>query len=53
MTNFGPALDLPLGGTDRKTTKLVRDYEYFILIKFQQNPSSGPREEVENVEVFG
>ena len=49
MTNFGPALDPPLGGSGRKTTTLVRDHEYFIPTKFHQNPSSGSGEEVENV----
>ena len=49
MTYFGPALDTPLGGSGRKTTKLVRDHEYFIPTKFHQNPSSGFGEEVENV----
>ena len=49
MTYFGPALDPPLGGSGRKTTTLVRDLEYFIHIKFHQNPSSGSGEEVENV----
>ena len=49
VTYFGPALDPPLGGSGRKTTTLVRDHEYFIPTKFHQNPSSGSREEVENV----
>ena len=49
MTYFGPALDLPLGGSGRKTTTLVRDHEYFIPTKFYQNPSSGSGEEVKNV----
>ena len=49
MTYFGPALDPPLGGSDRKTTTLVRDHEYFIPTKFHQNPSSGSGEEVETV----
>ena len=49
MTYFGPALDLPLGGSGRKTTTLVRDLEYFIHTKFHQNLSSGSGEEVENV----
>ena len=49
VTYFGPALDLPLGGSGRKTTTLVRDHEYFIPTKFHQNPSSGFAEEVENV----
>ena len=49
MTYFGHALDPPLGGSDRKTTTLVRDHEYFFPIKFHQNPSSGSGEEVENV----
>ena len=52
MTYFGPALDLPLGGSVRKTTTLVRDHEYFIPTKFHQNPSSGSGEEVENVKVY-
>ena len=49
MTYFGPALDPPLGGSGRKTTKLVRDLEYFIHTKFHQNLLSGSGEEVENV----
>ena len=49
MTYFCPALDPPLDGSGRKTTTLVRDLEYFINTKFQQNPSSGSGEEVENV----
>ena len=49
MTYFGPALDPPLGGSGRKTTTLVRDHEYFIPTKFDQNPSSSSGEEVENV----
>ena len=52
MTYFGPALDLPLGGSGRKTTTLVRDHEYFIPTKFHQNLSSGSEEEVENVKVY-
>ena len=52
MTYFGPALDLPLGGSGRKTTTLVRDLEYFIPTKFHQNLSSGSEEEVENVKVY-
>ena len=48
MTYFGPALDPPLGGSGQKTTTLVRDHEYFIPTKFNQNPSSGSGE-VENV----
>ena len=48
---FWPALDLPLGGSGRKITTLVRDHEYFIPAKFHQNPlsGSGEFEEVENV----
>ena len=53
MTYFCPALDPPLGGSGQKTTKLVRDHEYFIPTKFHQNPSSGSGEEVENVKVYG
>ena len=49
MTYFCPALDPSLGRSGRKTTTLVRDHEYFIPIKFHQNPSSGSGEEVENV----
>ena len=37
----------------RKTTRLVRDHEYFIPTKFHQNPSSGDVEEVENGKVYG
>ena len=49
VTYFGPALDLPLGGSGQKTTTYVRDHEYFIPTRFHQNPSSGFWEEVENV----
>ena len=49
MTYFDPAMDPPMGGSDRKTTTLVRDHEYFIPTKFHQNPSSSSVEEVENV----
>ena len=49
LTYFGTALDPPLGGSGRKTTRLVRDHEYFIPTKFHQNPSSGYGEEVKNV----
>ena len=49
MTYIGPALDPPLGLSGQKTTTLVRDHEYFIPTKFHQNPSSGSKEEVENV----
>ena len=49
MTYFGPALDPPLGGSERKTTTLVRDLEHFLNTKFHQNPSSSSWEEVENV----
>ena len=49
MTYFGPALDPSLGGSDRKTTTLVRNHEFFIPTTFHQNPSSGSGEEVENV----
>ena len=48
MTYFGPALDQPLGGSGRKTTTLVRDFDYYLHTKFHQNPSSDSRE-VENV----
>ena len=41
MTNFGPALDLPLGGSGQNTFVHVRGLEYFIHTKFHQNPSSG------------
>ena len=37
-----PPLDPPLGGVCRKAYKQVRDYEYFISIKFCKHPSSGP-----------
>ena len=33
------AVDAPLGGPDRKTAKLVGDYEHVILTKFCTNPS--------------
>ena len=49
MTYFGPALDLPLGGSGQKTITLVRDHEYFIPTKFHKNPSSGSGEEVKTV----
>ena len=49
MTYFGPALDLPLGGSGQKTTTLVRDHRNFIPTKFHQNPSSGSGGEVEKV----
>ena len=49
MTYFGPALDLPLGGSGRKTITLVRDLEDFIHTQFHQNISRGSGEEVENV----
>ena len=49
VTYFGPALDPHLGGSGRKTTKIVRDHEYFIPTKFHQDLSSGSGEEVENV----
>ena len=49
VTYFVPTLDPPLDGSDRKTTTLVRDHEYFIRTKFHQNPSNGFGEEVENV----
>ena len=49
MTYFGPALDPSLGGSGRKTTTLVRDFETIIFTKFHQNPSNDSGEEVENV----
>ena len=36
-----PPLDPPLGGVCQKAYKQVRDYEYFISIKFRKHPSSG------------
>ena len=36
-----PALNPPLGGVCRKAYTQVRDYEYFISIKFRKHPSSG------------
>ena len=36
-----PALDPPLGGVCRKAYTQVRDYEYFISIKFREHQSSG------------
>ena len=36
-----PALDLPLGGVCRKSYTQVRDYVYFISIKFRKHLSSG------------
>ena len=35
-----PALDPPLGGVCQKAYTQVRDYEYFISIKFRKHPSS-------------
>ena len=52
VTYFCPALDPSLGGSGRKTTTLVRDYDYFMHTKFHQNPSSGSGEEVQNVKVY-
>ena len=46
---FAPPWILPLGGSGRKTTTLVRDLQYFIHTKFHQNLSSGSGEEVEIV----
>ena len=51
MIYFGPALDLPLGGSGQKNT--YKGFEYFIHAKFHQNPSRGSGEEVENVTVCG
>ena len=45
VTNFGPAP----GRILPKTTSIVRDYGYFIHIKFNQNQSSGSGKEVKNV----
>ena len=36
-----PPLDPPQGGVCRKAYKQVRDYEYFISIKFRKHPSGG------------
>ena len=36
-----PPLDPPQGGVCQKAYKQVRDYEYFISIKFPKHPSSG------------
>ena len=41
VTHFCPALDLPLDGSGRKTTTLVRDHEHFIPTKFCTHPLSG------------
>ena len=41
LANCLPPLDPPLGGVCRKAYKQVRDYEYFISIKFRKHPSSG------------
>ena len=49
---YWPALNPPWGGSDRKTTIIVRDHEYFIPTKFHQNSSSGSWEKVENVKVY-
>ena len=53
VTYFGPTLDPPLIGSGRKTTTLIRDHEYFIPSKFNQNLSSGSGEEVKSVNVHG
>ena len=42
-----------MGGSGRKTTKLVKDYEYLMHTKFHQNQSSGSGEKVEKVKVYG
>ena len=52
MTYFGYTLNPTLDGSDRKTTTLVRDIEYFIHTKFHQNLSRGSGE-LENVKVYG
>ena len=49
VTYFGPALDPPLGRSGQKTTTSIRHLEYFMHIKFHQNPFSSSGEEVENV----
>ena len=41
LANCPPPLDPLLGGVCRKAYKQVRDYEYFISIKFPNHPSSG------------
>ena len=41
MTYFGPALDPPLDGSGRKTTKLIRDLKDFIPTKFRKHSLSG------------
>ena len=40
LTNYGPALDLPLGGFGPKVNTNERGLEYFIPTKFGENPSS-------------
>ena len=40
LTNYGPALDPPLGGFDPKVNTNVRCHEYFIPTKFGKYPSS-------------
>ena len=46
---FCIALDQFLSWSDRNTTTLVSENDFFIPTKFHQNPSSGSYEEVENV----
>ena len=53
MIYFGPALDPPLGGSDRKTTLLLGDPDFFIPTKLHQNPPSGSGEEVKNINIYG
>ena len=44
-----PALDVPLDGSGWKTATLVKEHEYFIPSKFQQNLSSSSEEKVEKL----
>ena len=49
MTYFGPALDLPLDRSCRKTTTLVRDHEHFMPTKFHKHPLNGYVEKADYV----
>ena len=42
MTYFFPTLDPSPGGFGWKANTHLRDHEYFIPIKLQQNPASRP-----------
>ena len=49
VTYLGQALDTHLERYDRKTTTLLRDLEYFIPSKLNENQSSDSEDKVENV----